>query len=285
MALPKNILFPVDFSDHCRSVWPAVAAMGRALNAPITMLHAAELAVSEVEGSLGSPSVEIIREHLRRKLDDFLGQDISPLSVTRELVEGAAGECIVDFAANMESPLIMMPSRGHTRFRQLLLGSVTAAVLHDAVGPVWVDAHKGESTPSAGVHHSILCAVDLGPKTADVLRTAVEFSAHLAASLHVVHSVPGIDPRFPSGPADRAHALLVHNARADYPRYGSAVGTQVPMEIVEDVELVSGILRVAGERRSDLLVIGRGVIQGPLGRLRTNAHELIRRSPCPVLSV
>jgi hypothetical protein len=27
------------------------------------------------------------------------------------------------------------------------------------------------------------------------------------------------------------------------------------------------------------------VIQGPLGRLRTNAHELIRRSHCAVLSV
>ena len=36
---------------------------------------------------------------------------------------------------------------------------------------------------------------------------------------------------------------------------------------------------------ADLLIIGRGVIQGPLGRLRTNAHEIIRRSPCAVLSV
>jgi hypothetical protein len=57
------------------------------------------------------------------------------------------------------------------------------------------------------------------------------------------------------------------------------------VKIVEDAGLVSGILLTASEHRADLLVIGRGVIQGTLGRLRTNAHELIRRSRCPVLSV
>jgi hypothetical protein len=37
--------------------------------------------------------------------------------------------------------------------------------------------------------------------------------------------------------------------------------------------------------KGDLLVIGRGVIEERLGRLRTNAYDIIRSSPCPVLSV
>ena len=281
MALPKSILFPVDFSNHCHSVWPAVAAMAQHLNAPITMLHAVQLGDVKVEMPLVSP----IREQLRRKLTSFLCQETQFLAVRRELADGPASDCIVRRAETMDAPLIMIPTRGHTRFRQLLLGSVTAAVLHDAECPVWVDAHSEQSNPAPESYRSIVCAIDLGPKTADVLRIAHEFSARFGASLHVVHSVPGIDPRFQSGPVTRAHALMVYKAREDYPRYCLEGGAEVPLEIVEDVGAVSGILRAAGEYRADLLVIGRGVIHGPLGRLRTNAHELIRRSPCPVLSV
>lgn len=57
------------------------------------------------------------------------------------------------------------------------------------------------------------------------------------------------------------------------------------LELVEDVGLVNGIMGAVAKHKADLLVIGRGVIQGPLGRLRTNAHEIIRRSRCAVLSV
>jgi nucleotide-binding universal stress UspA family protein len=281
MALPKNILFPVDFSDHCRSVWPAVAAMAQYLNASITMLHAVEIGDAHAETTVVSP----IREHLRQKLTGFLRHESQFVDVRSELADGSASACIVQRAAKMDAPLIMMPTRGHTRFRQLLLGSVTAAVLHDAECPVWVDAHVDTSQPVPGIYGSILCAVDLGPRTTDVLQAAKNFSARLGASLHVVHSVPGIDPHLRSGPASRAHALLVYKAREDYPRYCLEAGAEVPLDIVEDVGLVSGILRVAGEYHADLIVIGRGVIHGPLGRLRTNAHELIRRSPCPVLSV
>jgi hypothetical protein len=35
----------------------------------------------------------------------------------------------------------------------------------------------------------------------------------------------------------------------------------------------------------DLAVIGRGALQGTLGRLRTHAYGIIRQSPCPVLSM
>jgi nucleotide-binding universal stress UspA family protein len=37
--------------------------------------------------------------------------------------------------------------------------------------------------------------------------------------------------------------------------------------------------------QSDLLIIGRSPASGVLGRLRTHAYSIIRRSPCPVLSV
>ena len=283
MSLPKSILFPVDFSGRCHAVWPAVARMGRDLPAPLTLFHA--LDIQGLDPTKPPGEVEGIRAHLWDELRHFPTLDLEAPNVRRELVEGPAAACIVNRAATMEAPLIMMPTRGHTRFRKLLLGSVTAAVLHDAAHPVWTEAHTEDGSEPTGLYHSMVCAVDMGPRTPGVLQTAIEFSSHFGASLHVVHSVPGIDPRFPSGAADRAHAFLVDKAREDFPGHCQQAGVAAPLELVEDVGLVNGIMEAVARHRADLLIIGRGVIQGPLGRLRTNAHEIIRRSRCAVLSV
>jgi nucleotide-binding universal stress UspA family protein len=283
MALPKNILYPVDFSDRCRAVWPAVVGMARQLGAPVTLFHALE--IEHLDLAAASVELEAIRARMREKLQHFPTPALEVPSVRRELAEGSAAACIVDRAANMEAPLIMMPTRGHTRFRQLLLGSVTAAVLHDAACPVWTEAHTENKPVPTAIGHSIVCAIDMGPATPGVLQAASEFSKQFGASLHVVHSVSGIDPRFPSGPANRAHALLIDKAREDFLVHCRKSGVEFPLEIVEDVGLVNGVVGAIAKHSADLLIIGRGVIQGPLGRLRTNAHELIRRSPCAVLSV
>jgi nucleotide-binding universal stress UspA family protein len=282
MALPKNILYPVDFSERCRAVWPAVVSMARQFGAPVTILHAFDTGYLDI---LDPNELERIRTQVRSKLQGFPAAELEICNVRRELAEGSPASCIVDRAASLEAPWITMPTRGHTRFRQLLLGSVTAAVLHDAECPVWTDAHTDNEVLPRAIWHSIVCAIDMGPLTPGVLSAASELSKHAGASLHVVHSVPGIDPRFPSGVADRAHRFLIDEAREDFPGLCQKASVAVPLEIVEDVGLINGIAGAITKYRADLLVIGRGVIQGPLGRLRTNAHELIRRSHCAVLSV
>ncbi len=43
MSLPKNILFPVDFSDSCHAVWPAVVRMSKEMRVPLTLFHALDM--------------------------------------------------------------------------------------------------------------------------------------------------------------------------------------------------------------------------------------------------
>ena len=45
------------------------------------------------------------------------------------------------------------------------------------------------------------------------------------------------------------------------------------------------ISELARTRGADLLVLGRGVSQGLVGRLRANAYDIIRQCPCPVVSI
>ena len=277
MPLASQLLFPVDFSPASFALIPAVAALARRLQCAVTLLHS----VQSVE-----PLSKEKRGELEAKLAEFgSGDGFTGLEVRREIVPGAPAASIVERAAALANPLIMMPTQGTSAFRQLLIGSVTASVLHDADAPVWTSAHCADGGPLPQEYRSIVCAVDLGPRTVQVLAYAAAFAAAFGAELHVVHAVPGIDPRFESGAANRAHGFLVSSAKEDYPALAAAAKVDRPLEIVEEVGLTAGITGAAVRHHADLLIIGRGVMQGVLGRLRTNAHDLIRQSPCPVLSV
>ena len=85
---------------------------------PVTLFHAMTF------GDLKFPQIaETLADLLRVKLDQFPCPVEEVPNIRRELAEGPAAQAIVRMASRMERPLIMMPTRGYSRFRQLLLGS------------------------------------------------------------------------------------------------------------------------------------------------------------------
>jgi nucleotide-binding universal stress UspA family protein len=131
----------------------------------------------------------------------------------------------------------------------------------------------------------VLCAIDCGPQTRHVLEAAVAVAKRFGAPLRIVYSHPALDTRFPSATAERAHRLVHEEALAAYQAVAAELDLPEYLEVLEEPTLVAGVLGAIATHQADLLVIGRGRIQGVMGRLRTNAHDLIRMSPCPVLSV
>jgi nucleotide-binding universal stress UspA family protein len=49
--------------------------------------------------------------------------------------------------------------------------------------------------------------------------------------------------------------------------------------------IAEAVRNLAIAQRADLVVIGRGKIRSGLGTLFANSYDIIRESPCPVLSV
>lgn len=280
MRFAQEILFPIDFSPSSMALGPAVAAVAQRLQANVTLLTSLPLLDSCDE-------MAAAQQRAVEKLTSFSTDAFGGLPIRLKIANGPAAAAIVEQAALMSAPMIMMPTRGESGFRSLLLGSVTAVVLHDAECPVWTSAHCEDGGPLPVEYKSVICAIDLGANTSSVLRRAAAFAAEFGAELHVVHSVPGINPMFESATANRAHRFLVTTAQDAYREIvGLATDLELPpLEIAEEVGLAEGIVAATTRHRAELLVIGRGVMQGVLGRLRTNAHELIRKSACPVLSV
>jgi nucleotide-binding universal stress UspA family protein len=203
------------------------------------------------------------------------------MDVTGQVAEGDAALHIAEYAEN-STDLIMIPTHGYGPFRALLLGSVSAKVLHDAPCPVWMGVHALQMTAhSPRRWKRMLCAVDAETRDAKVLKWAWEFAQEQGTELRLTHAVRGADPMDKENDPG-LYQLLFTTAGEKIAKLQAEAGT--------NVEVLGGaadrvVHRAAIGHNADLIIIGRGVIQKPLGRLRSTAYSIIREAPCPVISI
>jgi nucleotide-binding universal stress UspA family protein len=284
----KHILFPLDFSARCCAAVPHVEAFAKRFGAKVTLLSVAQPVYAAGMGDPGGPIIidtdEMLNE-LKQRLDGALVKELAHLQVDRVAELGDPSAVIVDFAKKSNVDLIMMPTHGYGPFRSLLLGSVTAKVLHDAEVPVWTGAHM-EAPPS--MQHlpvrAILCALDGTPNSIPLMKWAVRLSKDMGATLRLVHVIPGIEG-WPARQVDRQFEEDMRlEARKTVENLQRAAEAEAPLCVAVG-HVADGVREEARRHGADLIVIGRGVLHETLGRLRTHAYGIIRHSPCPVVSV
>jgi nucleotide-binding universal stress UspA family protein len=284
----KHIVFPMDFSDRSNGAVPFVAEMARRHDARVTLIAVAHPFYAG--GLEGAPMIDpqLILNGVKSQLDNvhnaFLS-DFAGLKVDRFAVLGDPARAITDFIAANKVDLVMMPTHGYGPFRQLLLGSVTAKVLHDVHVPVWTTAHTGEAPDRAHVDvRKILCAVDASPASIQLMRWAGGLCKNLRATLRLVHAVPAIEAWPERQMNQEFEETLRENARRTIQNLEKAADIEVPVCVgagtVPDV-----VREEALQHGADLVLIGRGALQETMGRLRTHSYGIIRHAPCPVLSV
>ncbi|HTT62890.1 MAG TPA: universal stress protein [Bryobacteraceae bacterium] len=283
-----KVLLPVDFSDRANQAVRFAIPVAERFNSEIVLLHVLppyrEFGAIEMAGAM----TDILagrRQDAERRFAEFLREELAGYRVRRLLLDGDPAHEIVDCARREQAGLVVMPTHGYGPFRRMLLGSVTAKVLHDADCPVWTTAH-GEAQPtSPAALRRILCAVDLGPSGVRTLTWSAGMAAEFGAPLLLVYAMAGLDPRtegYYFSPEWRE--FLVEHAEKEIAALQAKAGTRA------EVVLTMGpgpemICEEARKAEADLLVIGRGADAGILGRLTSHAYSIIRQSPCPVVSV
>ncbi len=287
MTTFKRILFPVDFSERCRAIVPYVRAMVTRFGSEVTVLHVVDLpspgigiAPPEAQSWATLIGADRMREQGKTSLAHFVSTEFSGLPVTMESAEGDPATIIAEYGSNAD--LIMLPTAGRGRFRRLLLGSVTAKVLHDADTPVWTGVHAEEiAAHPPDRWKRMLCAVDDQEDSLPVFKWAEAFACEQKLDLRLVHAIAGPDD-WEGNP--KLEQFLYDVARERLNKLQSRTGTKP--EICYEFGNPAHVVRQAAYGHcADLVVIGRGAIQKPFGRLRSSAYEIIRESPCPVISV
>ena len=282
-----RILFPVDFSRRCNSAAPHVMTMARDFNAEVTMLHVSqmpplwygEFAATELE----TLDVSQLVRSRQAALDQYLCRELpQDAGVERVVEKGEAATVIADYARRNGAKLIMMPTHGYGPFRRLLMGSVTAKVLHDAECPVWTDVHE-ETSFERDSRNSVLCAVDLTEDSLPAIRWAAAFARSFRAELTIVHAIPALaGPVSPGG--TRFRTLITDHAREYIADLQQKAGTSARV-CVGAGKIAEAVRGAAIQHEAEVVVIGQGHLHEALGGLRSNAYAIIRQSPCPVVRV
>ena len=300
----RRILCPIDFSDHSRRALDHAMAIARSHQSTVTVLYVfAPLPVAAVGlGPMGlEPTVlsPIDSERLLEETKAFAATESAPGVSVQALVRGgsAAAE-IVDQAADMQADLLVMGTHGRSGFERLVLGSVTERVLRKAPCPVMtVPTGLPDAVPAGPVlYQSILCPVDFSDSSLHALKYASSMAVRAHGQLTVLH----VDER------DFGHADGIGGMAYDA---GMTLGefleerAQVSRRRLEDVTrdaaangnvdtlLTNGtpwreVLRVAAERRSDLIVMGvQGRGSTDLLFFGSTTQHVVRQATCPVLTL
>jgi len=276
-----KILLSIDFSERCLGAARYAIPLVEHFHSELTLLHV----ISPIDDL--SPEAHALNETRRKKaakeLDDFLCAALNHLDTRRILREGDPAEVIANQAVQDQSDLIMMPTHGYSPFRRLLLGSVTSKVLHDTGCSVWTGAHVAQGPPAEWIKLGhLVCAVDLGPHSANVLRWAASLASEFESSLTLLHVVPRLDSPGEGYYADEWRRRLLADAGEVIAKVQQSAGIHVEA-VVESGDVSKAVRTAAGRLNADLVVIGRGAADN--ARLRTHAFGIIRESPCPVVSV
>ncbi|MGA2878778.1 MAG: universal stress protein [Bryobacteraceae bacterium] len=285
----RHILFPLDFSAAGMAAIPYVRALANQFHAQVTVLSVVPPAWVTPPGLIpppvGSDPVALqnaLQAHLDKLAID--GFESPPARLT---ALGDPAVKIAEFSRDNRADLVMLPTHGHGLFRGLLLGSVTSKVLHDVHCPVWTAAHA-QKQHAQEAPRKILCALDGADRSLALAQWAFEFSRQVGASLQFLHVVRTISDWLALESEQALQEELRTEARNRIEGMLKSglkpAGMDLPLRIAVG-EIVTTITEEARQEGADLIVLGRGPMHETLGRLRTHAHGIIQRSPCPVLSV
>jgi len=168
----KHILFPVDFSERCRAVRPFAQSMAVRYNAKLTLLHVVQISTDMYGVSAIYPpafDLSAMSADAAEDLKTFLDPHEPKVPIHRIVELGDPAAYITAYADANGVDLIMMPTHGYGKFRGLLLGSVTAKVLHDAKCAVWTSTHTEDPNllAQSAVQEYSLCRRSVGGQCGD----------------------------------------------------------------------------------------------------------------------
>ncbi len=291
----QQILFPTDFSKSSESAALHVAGLAEAVGAKVSILNV----IPWLSGWHGSsePHFAVGDDILRKlelnekavetasltKLETLKKQYFQKIECSLCVRSGRVAECVVAHAREIETDLIMMPTRGAGPPRPFLIGSVTAKVMHDARCAIWTSPHPRE-LEEFRTYRQIVCAMDYRLLSRDLLIRASQAARLFESRLAVVSAIPC--PAAASVPcAQRESVRSLKSETVSALRHLlQELSIDASLHVLEGT-VGEAIRQAVAMEDGDLVVIGRGHLDEPSGHLRTHAYEIIWNSPCPVLSL
>jgi nucleotide-binding universal stress UspA family protein len=273
-----NVAAAADFTECSERAVEHAMAIARHFSATLHLLH------------LVRPSRFAFVPEMMPALDEAAGRDseqyvarltgshqLDGVEIRRWVEQGEISEVASGFVNDHHIDMLIIGTHGRSGIPRLILGSDAQQIFHSVRCPVLV---VGPRAPGAGHElqlKKVLYATDLSPQSLAALPFALTVVGEWRTELDVLHICT-------SGSAE--HPRLMNDLRAridaelDSREHGSVrlhLLRGKPMPCITDF---------ACHNHADAIVLGlkphRGLYDAPFW---SHAYEIMRRAPCPVLSV
>lgn len=280
----RRVLLALDFSAQTPQVVEAGIQIAQEFQAELFLLHAA---VPTVYGA-GAETVplETFAVNLQAsqaRLTEFVARYPALQELPhREIVAyGRPLDLIQQAIAEQDIDLVIAGSHGASGMERLALGSVAECILRTVLCPVLIVGPKAQI--SSRLFRTILLAASLSESGLRSAQYATSLAERFRAQLTLLHIVDPVRNHRRVQP-EVLEQNIVQELLALVPEPCSASITAIPrVEYGKAADLISS---VACSIRCTLMITGARN-DSPLAdhSLRAILGELIRRSPCPVLTV
>jgi nucleotide-binding universal stress UspA family protein len=297
--LPKKILVPLDFSDCSKSALRQAIALGERFKAELTLLHVwtAPSYVDPHHRMTMFGRHQTLQQFAFAEVDKEMRRLLATLSRSDNIVASArveAGDAqaqIIELAAQGYD-LVVMGTHGRTGLPHWLLGSVAERVVRSSPCPVYVARNNGDDDELS--LKKIIVAVDFSICSQIALRHAVQLAEQVDAeitAMHVVEFPRLVVPHEVILVGETQEPIEVFSRRRASEELaalldGIAPGAQRLEGKVAVGNVRDELLQEASAGRYDLLVTGT---HGHTGwshlLLGSVGEQLVRRAPCPVLTI
>ncbi len=197
------------------------------------------------------------------------------------MAEGDVSECIFECARQRHIDLIVVGTHGRKGLSKAVVGSVAERIFRHSDVPVLTlgpCAHRS----SLAAPKRIIAPVDFTAATQHSAKYACALAREHQSELVLLHVLQDV-PR--GAMADLE--CLKHTVEQSLSELVSCEEKPKHMLVMTQVgKIVPTVLNGVSELNADLLVLGVHTYSRLLDQLRMqNAYELVRQSPCPVLTV
>lgn len=261
----ERILFPVDFSDQCRTMLPYVADLANRLKADLDFLHVF---------ANGDKSGEVWRQR-SWELEVFASRIPEGRHLPRIVAYGDPAQTVARYVKARGADIVTLPLADPWAQEWM-----AEHILRDVSCAVWTGSAVGRPHTRWS---PVVCAVDLDSESERVVRYASALADTFHANLIVVHAVPPLSESFrrfsqlPAAPSRSAGQRKLEKLLDDWSISAEAV--------VQTGSVAEVVGFVTEQRQAELLVIGRGQSQTRAkGALGEHTYGLIANSKCPVVS-
>ncbi|HEY7336458.1 MAG TPA: universal stress protein [Bryobacteraceae bacterium] len=282
----RKILYPIDYSEPCGAIVPYVREAVHRFSAELTLVHAyGPEALASSARPIGDPELPVEARDLDEQRLRQFAQKAFPGQHVESIVEiGEAGSVIDRVVQREGADLVMLATHGRGPVRRLLLGSVTAKILHDLSAAVWTGTGRILTGHTPAIpYKSILCAVDETDEAEAALHAAASLANAYGAKLHIVHVVELPPPSFEFD-FGRYEKELTEAAKARLRELKAALGIDAPHAVIA-ARVADGVREEAVRTGADLIVTGRGRSQRAFNTILSRLYPIVRHAPCPVLSI